>query len=570
MTVIAHVLHVVPIDERPDIGDRLSSLAVARLTRLVSLAPFVALVLVKLWLVGGQRLTAYGSLTIDDQWFVARASAISDGEWLGPFDTYTLIKQPGYPMFVAGVYTLRLPLLLAQQLLYAVAAAAIVAVLRPVLPGRRSLVAFGLLLFNPVTMNTSISARVDRALVYASASMLLLACLVGLVVTSRRPDRRFAAWVVATATAFAAVWLLREEWVLTVPAVAVGVGAAAIRLARSPGSVPGRVAGTLGLVAGPLAVVATSFVLHEVNDARYGLPVNNISQGSVPHALGPMFRVEPVTAFAGYPVTRETRTVLYDVSPRFAGLRDELESGVAQRFATTRPDGVDDLGAPVFQWVVLDAIHATDQAATASRLDAMLRSIGSEIDTACDADLLTCGAPHTGIGPAWEWDRTPALAKRFVYTAWRTALLSPYDARSPAGDATGADRELFGRITREPLATGDDGVLTRGRAALIDANRWVYRALTLVALGVAAWRVVMTVVTRRRPDETMVALVVLGSLIAGARLVGLAYLDLTTFPALSPAYLAPAHAVAAAVLVAIAVARTPVTHRCESAASSAT
>ena len=33
--------------------------------------------LAKLWLVGGQRLTAYGSLTIDDQWFVERASWIS-------------------------------------------------------------------------------------------------------------------------------------------------------------------------------------------------------------------------------------------------------------------------------------------------------------------------------------------------------------------------------------------------------------------------------------------------------------------------------------------------------------
>ena len=43
-------------------------------------APWVVLVLAKLWLVGGQRLTAYGSLTIDDQWFVERAVVDQRGQ----------------------------------------------------------------------------------------------------------------------------------------------------------------------------------------------------------------------------------------------------------------------------------------------------------------------------------------------------------------------------------------------------------------------------------------------------------------------------------------------------------
>ena len=89
----------------------------------VRAAPWVGLVLAKLWLVDGQRLTAYGSLTIDDQWFVERAARIGAGEWLGPFDAYTLIKQPGYPLFVAAAHAARVPLLLAHQLLYVVAVA---------------------------------------------------------------------------------------------------------------------------------------------------------------------------------------------------------------------------------------------------------------------------------------------------------------------------------------------------------------------------------------------------------------------------------------------------------------
>ena len=55
----------------------------------ISAAPWAAMVVAKLWLVGGQRLTAYGSLTIDDQWFVERASWISVGKWLGPWEAAT-------------------------------------------------------------------------------------------------------------------------------------------------------------------------------------------------------------------------------------------------------------------------------------------------------------------------------------------------------------------------------------------------------------------------------------------------------------------------------------------------
>jgi hypothetical protein len=56
---------------------------------------------------------------------------------------------------------------------------------------------------------------------------------------------------------------------------------------------------------------------------------------------------------------------------------------------------------------------------------------------------------------------------------------------------------------------------------------------------------------RRRAtlNPLVLATVTFGGAIVSARLVGLAYLDLTAFQALSPSYLAPAHAVATAVVV---------------------
>ena len=37
----------------------------------------------------------------DDGYFMRMASHIASGQWLGAYDQYTLMKGPGYPLFVA-------------------------------------------------------------------------------------------------------------------------------------------------------------------------------------------------------------------------------------------------------------------------------------------------------------------------------------------------------------------------------------------------------------------------------------------------------------------------------------
>jgi hypothetical protein len=224
------------------------------------------MVLAKLWLVGGQRLTAYGSLTIDDQWFVKRASWISARQWLGPWEAHTVIKQPGYPLFIAAMHAIRLPLLLAHQLVYVFAIAVMIVAVRPLVPTRRRrLWVFALLLFNPMTMNTPISARVDRSGVYPALTILLLACLVGLVSTSDRPRRSTALWAVSASLSIGALWVVREEWLLLLPALLCGLALAIARLVRA--SIPPlhRVVWAFGVACIPLTIVVGTLWLEHVN-----------------------------------------------------------------------------------------------------------------------------------------------------------------------------------------------------------------------------------------------------------------------------------------------------------------
>lgn len=521
-------------------------------------APWLVLVVAKLWLADGQRLTAFGSLTIDDQWFVERARWISTGDWMGPFDAYTLIKQPGYPLFVAAVHALRVPLLLAHQLFYVFAVVIMVIALRPVLPTRlRRLWAFGLLLFNPMTMNTPISARVDRSGIYPALTILLLASLVGLVTTCDRPRRSTVLWALAASASIGALWLVREEWLLLVPALACGLIVAIVRLARAPMRPIQRIACAVGVACIPLSVVVGTIWLQRVNDSHYGVRITNVEQTSMSAGLGPMFRVAPATTFDQFPVTVETRELIYAASPSFAQLRDEIEQGGGTRFATVRPDGVSDLGGQVFQWVVLDAIAATGSATTADQLEATFHSIADEIDTACADGRLRCGPPHSGIAPAWRWSRLPDLMARTLTGLRKSVDLSAFSALSPDGNGTAADRALFSRMTSEPLAPGEGGFVTRQRVHLIGAFRWLYRLLTVAAIFVAIARARSTLRARRPPSWPMATVVGLGALLVLVRVAGLAYLDLTAFPAFAPTYLASAYASALVVGIAVTLGRTP-------------
>lgn len=521
----------------------------------ISSAPWVALVVAKLWLVGGQRLTAYGSLTIDDQWFVERASWISAGKWLGPWEAHTVIKQPGYPLFIAVMHALRLPLLLAHQLLYVLAVAVLIAAVRPLMPSRRRRMwAFALLLFNPMTMNTPISARVDRSGVYPALTILLLACLVGLVSTCDRPRRSTVLWAVAASLSVGALWAVREEWLLLLPALLCGLALAIARLVRAPIPPLHRVVSAFGVACIPLTVMLGTVWVEHVNDSHYGVSITNVEQTSMSAGLGPMFRVDPATTFDQFPVTAETRELMYAVSPRFASLRNEIEGGGATPFSSIRPDGVRDLGGQVFQWVVLDAIGATDQATTATQLDQTFQAIADEINSACGDGRLRCGPPHSGIAPAWEWSRVPGLVARTFTGLRHTVDLSAFSAQSPDGNGTAADRTLFSRMTSEPLAPGPNTFFTRQRVHLISALRWLYRLLTVAAFAVGVIRARRVVRDRRMPSAAMATVIGVGLLLVIVRVVGLAYLDLTAFPAFSPSYLASAYAAALVVAVVVALA----------------
>jgi hypothetical protein len=51
------------------------------------------------------------------------AGALADHQWLGPFDGRNLVKGPSYSMFIYASYRVHIPVMIAEQLFYLLAAA---------------------------------------------------------------------------------------------------------------------------------------------------------------------------------------------------------------------------------------------------------------------------------------------------------------------------------------------------------------------------------------------------------------------------------------------------------------
>jgi hypothetical protein len=87
----------------------------------------------RLWLVAGKSLTAIGFAGTDDRWYLEMARSILARHWLGDYSQVTFIQGIGYPVWIAAVFVLGVPLLLAQHLLYAAGCLALWRAFRPLL-----------------------------------------------------------------------------------------------------------------------------------------------------------------------------------------------------------------------------------------------------------------------------------------------------------------------------------------------------------------------------------------------------------------------------------------------------
>jgi hypothetical protein len=398
---------------------------------------------------------AYAGGGADDLLFVRLANFILDGRWLGPFDQYTLIKGPFYPLFLAAAAATRVPIQIATQAVVLLGALIASRVAGRLLGSRAAgCFCFALIALNPAPLGL-VATLLYREPLYAGLLLLTLGTAARLALLPRA-----LWWALPLGLAFAAFWLTREEGLLLIPSLAL---LAAWRVGhdvahRTP--MPATLARLLLPVAAGLAPI---LLVAEINRIDYGVfRTSDYKAPPVLAAYSALSRIRHDTWIATVPVPRDAFARAYEVSPAARLLAANLE-GPGRAFwanVSCRDEpfaGCDDIEAGWIMWALRGAATAAGQYGSAKQADRFFRRIAVEVNAACDSGQIPCSARRLSLLPPIRAEWLPAIGTDILDVAWDTMRLGPTTLGAVATQVPPSAYGPYRRITPGALQSPPAG-----------------------------------------------------------------------------------------------------------------
>ncbi|GLQ49268.1 hypothetical protein ACFFJT_20115 [Dyella flava] len=325
----------------------------------------------------------------DDGLFVRLAQYLAKGQWLGPFNQFTLMKGPGYPLFLAFNYWVGLPITLTRALLFCAAVASVSFVVFK-MTGSRVLAMFVYVapMLDPKTFEIT---RILRDSIYVSQTVLVLAVFSYSLFIARSSRVRF--WsAIAGGLLLGWFWLTREEGIWLVPGLVTLVLYAILRK-RSQPAANSWLLPTLCVIG---VFLLTQLAFAVVNLRYYGsFSGVDFKERNFQAAWHILESVQPSKRTAYVSVPREVRMKAYAVSPSFASLKPYIdpESGSSRWEAgecKMHSSACGDIGTGFFIWAMRDAVAAVGQYNSPKAASNFYARMTAEIQAACNDGRLHC------------------------------------------------------------------------------------------------------------------------------------------------------------------------------------
>lgn len=173
---------------------------------------FGVLILARLIL--SSRLPAYilPNLPHDDGWLVSRSMYILKGDWLGPYDQFTLIKGAFSPLLLAFSAHIGVTFSGLNAVLYSFACVIFVASIRPIVERFwLQIFCFAILLFNPLTYALETGQRIYRNGMGQWQILLIFSCLIAVFLRRNSRGRSLLKWILTGGAALGVFLQTRED-----------------------------------------------------------------------------------------------------------------------------------------------------------------------------------------------------------------------------------------------------------------------------------------------------------------------------------------------------------------------
>jgi hypothetical protein len=362
----------------------------------------------------------------DDGLFMTLGRHLAEGNWLGPFSQFTLMKGPGYPAFLAVAQWLGISVTLAHALFHCLAITAFVAILhRFVKSYFLSGLMFALLLWHPVTLSVHL-LRVLREEIYYGQVLLIIAALTAAMFCPS-DGRRCVLFSVLAGAVLGWFWLTREEGVWLLPAIVIIIASGAWSAHR---------AGQTRQLLAPLSIIICIFAFMQIgfragNLWAYGKFIGvDVKEANYVRTLGAIDSVRSGGNKPFIPVTKSARERIYAVSPTFALLRDYFDGPRKLGWVTITcqfyPDSCGEIAAGWFMWGLREAASQRGYYASPAKASAFFGQLADEISAACVRSELDCAPQLFPEMPQVTWkDLAERVPPRYVDAFHLLLLIQP-------------------------------------------------------------------------------------------------------------------------------------------------
>lgn len=355
----------------------------------------------------------------DDGLFIKQARLILSGDYLGPYTWATLIKGPGYALFLALTYLSGLPVSFTQAAFFLVAAGAFAWVVARLF--RANLL--GVCLFILLALHPALPVdRFLREAIYPGQVLLVVALFVTAFLILPRPS---IFWGALAGLALAWYWLTREEGMWLVPALLLLIAGA---FARSwPQRQTLRAAATAGTMLIFFAGAHAAF--YTANWVHYGYFAGlDIKERNFTRALSIVQSVRDGQQIPYVPVSKSTRAILYEVSPTFASLREGLDPSdrtIPDHGCRFYPQTCGDMAGGWFIWHFRDAASRAGAFKSPQAASEFFGRLVGELEAACSSGRLTCRGGIVPFMPAIQPEQMRTILPK-LWAVTQFVLKSPF------------------------------------------------------------------------------------------------------------------------------------------------
>ena len=389
--------------------------------------------IIRLVLTASIPITGFPSQVYDDDLMVKMAESIRSGNWLGEYDSNTLVKGPFFPFLLALINYIGLSYINVMNIIYIIACAYFIYTIKNLFKSKISLlIIYILLIFNPVSYASWTLQRVYRNGITLAQVLFIIGSMYTLY--ERRNQKSIKGLIVfpiIAGLALSSLWLTREDGIWILPFVLMVIIITIVSLIvknRIDNIKKIRINKNLVLklitaVLPMILLIVSLNIVRLVNKNYYGVSVyNEISDGYFGKVIKIMYSVKTDENIEYVTVTRKKLNMLYEQSETLNSIKNELEKSMNAWDGADRKPGDGQVEDGWFWWALKSAVEEKGMYENAEMANEFYKKIYEEIDTAIkEGNLETQISMPSNLMSPWKSEYFIKLPVEMAKTSWYIA-----------------------------------------------------------------------------------------------------------------------------------------------------